>query len=179
MRDGVLDAVSRFRPYQRGESPPANAFCTANGYFRLKDGRDVAGDAQLVVTFPGMPGVSFSLNVYGLVEPSKEPPFAQRVAHDLAELAQAGGQVRQVREGKREYGGQAGDMIAIRVPSEDRGGGDDYKYFWHAEGRPMDPYRPEMEAELLTDGAGGIDQDALDSLWDSLMSGLQLRGGAR
>ncbi len=111
-----------------------------------------------------MPGVSFSLNMYGLVDVSREPPFAQRVARDLAELTQAVGQVSRLHEGKREYGGQAGDMVAIRVPSEDRGGDDDYKYFWHAQGRPMDPYRPEIEAELLADGAGSVDQDALDVL---------------
>lgn len=179
VRDGVLNAVSRYSPTERGELPPADGFCTENGYFRLKDGRDVAGDAQLVVTFPGMPGVSFSLNIYGLVEPSKEPPFAQRVARDLVELTQMGGQVESLHEGTREYAGQAGNMVAISVPSQDHGGTDDYKYFWHADGRPMDPRKPEVEAELLAEGAHGIDREALDALWVSLMDGLQLRSGVR
>ncbi|MGY0653026.1 T6SS immunity protein Tli4 family protein [Luteimonas sp. A537] len=179
VRDGVLETISRYSPRERDTSPPANAFCTANGYFRLKDGKDVAGDAQLVVTFPDMPGVSFSLSIYGLVEPSKEPAFAQRVARDLAELTQLGGQVKRLHEGEREYGGQTGGMVAISVPSEDPGVGDDFKYFWHAAGRPMDPYKPEIEAELLADGARGIDQDALDALWNKLMGGFQLRGGMR
>src|SRR5690606_9498856 len=80
VRNGVLDAVARSRPRVPGVSAPPDAFCASNGHFRLKDGRDVAGDAQLVVTFPGKPAVSFSLNTYGLVEPSDEPSFAQRAA---------------------------------------------------------------------------------------------------
>lgn len=176
VRDGVLDAVSRYTPQAHGSTAPADAFCTANGYFRLKDGRDVAGDAQLVVTFPDLPGVSFSLNIYGLVEPSKEPAFAQRVARDLAELTRLGGQVKRLHEGKREYGGQTGDIVAIGVPSEDSSATDDYKYFWHASGRPMDAYKPEIEAELLVDGARDVDQESLDALWDKLMGSLRLRG---
>lgn len=176
VRDGVFEAVSRYSPRERGTAPPANAFCTAHGYFRLKDGKDVAGDAQLVVTFPDMPGVSFSLSIYGLVEPSKEPAFAQRVARDLAELTQLGGQVKRLHEGQRAYGGQTGGMVAISIASEDRGAGSDFKYFWHAAGRPMDPYKPEIEAELLADGARGIEQETLDALWDRLMRSFQLRG---
>lgn len=179
VRDGVVDAVSRYLPHRRDASPPAGAFCTANGYFRLKDGRDVAGDAQLAVIFPALPGVSFSLNLYGLAEPSKEPPFSQRVARDLAELGRLGGPLKRLHEGKREYGGQIGDMVAVSVPSEDPRGGDSYKYFWHAQGRPMDAYKPEIEAELLANEAPGVSQQTLDTLWESLMDGFQLRANAR
>jgi hypothetical protein len=174
VRDGVLETIARYRVHVSGESPPADAFCTSNGYFRLKDGADVAGDAQLFVTFLDMPRITFSLNIHGLVQPANEPSFAERAARDLAEIASLGGQVSRLRDGRREYGGQAGQMVAISVSSDD-GGNDVYKYFWHATGRPLDAYAPEIEAELLADDGHGVNQRVLDALWDDLMGGLQLR----
>ena len=179
IRDGVLDAVSRYRPRVSGEQPPIDAFCTVNGHFRLRGNEDVAGDAQLAVTFTDMPGVSFSLNIYGLVKASKELSFVERAARDLLELTRLGGRVKRLHSGKRSYGGQSGDIVAIRMASEDNDTGYDYKYFWHAAGRPMDAYAPEIEAELLAEGAHGLDQDALDALWAELMEGFRLRRDAR
>lgn len=179
VRDGVLNDVSRYRPRVSGVQPPTDAFCTANGYFQLRDNEDVAGDAQLAVTFTDMPGVSFSLNIYGLVKASKELSFVERAARDLLELTSLGGRVKRLHSGKRSYGGQSGDIVAIRMASEDNDTGYDYKYFWHAAGRPMDAYAPEIEAELLAEGAHGLDQDALDALWAELMEGFRLRRDAR
>lgn len=175
VRDGVVDAVSRYQPRARGTAPPAAAFCAANWYYLLKSDGDVAGDAQLVVTFARRPGVTFSLNIHGLVEPAKEPPFAQRVARDLAELTRLGGQVKQLHAGERRYGGQSGEVVAIHVSGEGAGAGGDYKYFWHAPGRPMDAYVPEIEAELVAEGGHGIGQEELDTLWAELMEGFKLR----
>lgn len=178
VRDGVLEAIARYRPHVSGESPPADAFCTSNGYFRLKDGSDVAGDAQLFVTFPEMPGVTFSLNIHGLVQPGKEPSFVERAARDLAEITSLGGQVSRLRDGRHEYAGQTGQMVAISVSSYE-GGSDAYKYFWHAPGRSLDAYAPEIEAELMTEDGYSVSQPVLDALWDELMGGLQLRRSAR
>lgn len=179
IRDGVLDAVARFRPNTQGVPVPPDAFCTSNGHFRLEDGRDVAGDVQLVVTFQGKPGLTFALNAYGLVEPSEEPLFALRAARDLVELARNTGRVKSLHEGGRRYGGQTGQLIATSVLPEGREDGKTYRYSWHAAGRPRDPYAPEIEVELLAEGMHGLDQVELDELWDDLMTSFQLRRDAR
>ena len=43
----------------------------------------------------------------------------------------------------------------------------------------MDAYKPEIEAELLANEAPGVSQQTLDTLWESLMDGFQLRANAR
>lgn len=174
IRDGILETVSRYRPRRDGVSPLRDAFCSVHGAYLIRDGTDVAGDAQLVVTFPEMPEVTFSLTIYGLVGGGREQPFLQRVARDFAGLVRLEGRVRKLHGGRRKYGGQQGRIAAVRMPSED-GPGWDYRYFWHAPGRPMDAYAPEIEAELVVQAAHGFDRQAVDALWLELMKSLTLR----
>ena len=175
VRDGVLDTTTRYSPGTNAKQAPSDAFCASAGWFRLKNRQDVAGDAQLVVTFPDMPGVTFSLNLHGLAEPSREPPFAQRAARDLADLSGAGGVVEPLQQGKREYGSQSGDLVAIAARSGDRADAKAYKYFWHAKGKVKDPYSPEIEAELTSDGRTPLEAAAIENLWNGLMASFQLR----
>lgn len=177
VRDGVLKDVERFTPLPSNEVPNSNGFCTGNGVFELKDRHDVGGDAQLYVTFPAHPGLKFSLNLYGLVERSKEPSFLERVGRDLAELGGLGGNVRTLHRGSREYAGQKGALVAISTPLENGGEGRAYKYFWHADGKPLDPFLPEIEAELMTDtDSSSVDADTIEALWQQIMESLQARG---
>ena len=177
VRDGVLEDMARFTPYPANGIPKSNGFCTGNGVFALKDRHDVGGDAQLYVTFPAHPGLKFSLNLYGLVERSKEPSFMERVGRDLAELGGIGGNVHTLHRGSREYAGQKGQLVAISMPGEDGGSGNAYKYFWHADGVPQDPFRPEIEAEMMTDtDASSVDGETIEALWQQIMGSLQPRG---
>lgn len=177
VRDGVRKSVSRFTPLATGEIPASTGFCTGNGVFELRDRRDVGGDAQLYVTFPTHPGLKFSLSLYGLVERSKEPPFMERVGRDLMELGGLGGNVRTLHRGAREYTGQKGALVAVSMPLEEGRGAYAYKYFWHADGEPQDPFLPEIEAELMTDAdASSVDADTIEELWQQIMGSLQARG---
>lgn len=176
VRDGARKSISRFTPLSANEIPESNGFCTGNGVFALKDRNDIGGDAQVYVTFRAHPGLTFSLNLYGLVERSEEPSFAERAGRDLAELLGLGGKVRTLHRGSREHAGQKGQLVAVSMPSED-GDGHAYKYFWHAEGIPLDPFRPEIEAELMTDADGSsVDADTIEALWQQIMGSLQARG---
>jgi len=177
VREGVRRSVSRFTPLPPNEIPKSNGFCTGNGVFALKDREDVGGDAQLYVTFPEYPGVKFSLNLYGLVKRSEEPSFLERVGRDLVELAGFGGKVRTLHRGSREYAGQKGQLVAVSMPAEDGSGQRACKYFWHAAGKPLDPFLPEIEAELMTDTDGtSVDADTIEALWQQIMGSLQARG---
>lgn len=176
VRDGVLDAVARFTPLAEGKVPESDGFCTGNGVFALRDRNDIGGDAQLYVTFPAYPGLSFSLSLYGLVERSEEPSFIERVGRGLVDLVLFGGKVRTLHRGSRKYAGQEGRLVAISMRSEDSGGGRAYKYFWHADGEPLDPFRPEIEAELMTDTDGSeVDADTIEVLWRQIMGSLRAR----
>lgn len=177
VRDGVKKSIERFTPLPANEIPQSNGFCTGNGVFAIRGRHDVGGDAQLYVTFPAYPGLKFSLNLYGLVERSKEPSFMERVGRDLAELGGLGGNVRTLHRGSREYGGQKGQLVAISMPLEDGGSGHAYKYFWHADGELRDPFRPEVEAEMMTEtDASSVDVDTIEALWQQIMGSLQARG---
>jgi len=177
IRDGVGRSVSRFTPLPANEIPQSNGFCTGNGVFALKDRKDVGGDAQLYVTFPQYPGVKFSLNLYGLVEHSEEPSFLERVGRDLMELTGFGGKMRTLHRGGRKYAGQNGQLVAVSMPAEDGSDRRAYKYFWHAAGKPLDPFLPEIEAELMTDTDGtSVDADTIEELWQQIMGSLQARG---
>ena len=177
VRDGVLAVVSRFAPLASEEVPGSDGFCTGNGVFAIRDRHDIGGDASLYATFPQHPGLRFSLSLYGLVEPVDKPSFLERVGRGLFELAASGGKVRTLHRGSREYAGQKGKLVAISMPAEDGSDQRAYKYFWHAEGKPLDPFLPEIEAELMTDTDGtSVDADTIDALWEQVMGSLQARG---
>src|SRR5690606_8910218 len=177
VRDGVLKDVGRFTPLAEGEIPRSNGFCTGNGVVAINGPQDVGGDAQLYVTFPAHPGLKFSLSLYGLVERSQEPSFLERVGRDLMELTGFGGKVRTLHRGSRKYAGQKGQLVAVSMPSEDGSGGRAYKYFWHADGEALDPFVPEIEAELMTDtDASSVDRETVEALWNQIMGSLEARG---
>lgn len=182
IRDGASKSIERFTPLSANEIPASTGFCTGNGVFALKGRDDVGGDAQVYVTFPDYPGVKFSLNLYGLVKRNEEPSFLERMGRDLAELLALGGKVRTLHRGAREYAGQKGQLVAVSMPAEDGSDRRAYKYFWHAQGKPLDPFLPEIEAELMTDSDGtSVDADAVEALWEQIMGSLEPRvsGGAK
>ncbi len=177
VRDGVLATAERFTPLTAGEVPASGGFCTGNGVFALRGRNDVGGDASLYVTFPEYPGLHFSLSLYGLVARGDKPSFLERVGRGFFELAMSGGKVRTLHRGTRTHAGQKGRLVAISMPLEDGGKGRAYKYFWHADGVPLDPFRPEIEAELMTDtDASSVDADTLEAIWQQVMGSLQARG---
>ena len=145
--------------------------------FALRDRHDVGGDASLYVTFAEYPGLRFSLSLYGLVEPGDKPSFLERAGRSIVELALTGGKVRTMHRGSRTYAGQKGKLVAISMPAEDGSDRRAYKYFWHVAGKPLDPFLPEIEAELMTDTDGtSVDADAIEALWRQIMGSLQARG---
>lgn len=177
VRRGVLAAVARFTPLASGEVPGSGGFCTGNGVFSLKGRDDVGGDASLYVTFPEHPGLHFSLSLYGLVAAGDKPSFLERIGRGLFELGMSGGKVRTLHRGRRTHAGQKGKLVAISMPLEDGGSGHAYKYFWHADGVPQDPFRPEIEAELMTGtDASSVDAETIEALWQQIMGSLQARG---
>ncbi|GAA3926629.1 T6SS immunity protein Tli4 family protein [Luteimonas lutimaris] len=177
VRNGVLAAVARFTPLASGEVPDSGGFCTGNGMFALKGRNDVGGDTSLYVTFPEYPGLHFSMSLYGLVARGDEPSFLERVGRGLFELRMSGGKVRTLHRGTRTHAGQKGKLVAISMPLENGGEGRAYKYFWHADGVPQDPFRPEIEAEMMTDtDASSVDGETIEALWQQIMGSLQPRG---
>jgi len=176
VRDAVLDTVSRFVPLAPGDIPDSDGFCTGNGVFALKARDDVGGDASLYVTFAEYPGLRFSLSLYGLSERGDKPSLMERVGRSVVLLALSGGTIRTLHRGSRRHAGQDGALMAVSMPLEGGGQGRAYKYYWHAVGVPLDPFRPEIEAELMTGtDKSSVDGDTVERLWRQIMESLESR----
>lgn len=177
VRDSVLRASSRFQPLRRDEVPEGPGFCVGNGLF-VEDGvRDVGGDATLVATFPDYPEVSFSIDVSGIVEPSKEGGLQSRIDGEMGLLARVASGARTLRKGSQRYADRDGYLAAISAADED---GPVQKFFWSAEGTPGDARQPMVEIQLMAGDSGPspLEDDELGALWDRLMAGLRQRPGA-
>lgn len=123
--------------------------------------RDVGGDATLVATFPDYPEVNFSIDVSGVVEPSREGGLQSRV------------------DGERglRYAERDGYLAAVSAADED---GPVQKLFWSAEGAPGDVRKPMVEIQLMAGdpGPSPLEDGESGALWDRCMAGLRQRPGA-
>lgn len=174
VRNGVLRASSRFHPLEPGQVPQQSGFCVGNGMF-VEDGPDdVGGDATLVAHFPEYPHVTFSVDVSGILSPSKEGGLQSRIDGEMGFLSRIAPGVRTLRRGERPYAGQDGFLMAVAAEDED---GRVVKYFWGADGVPRDRQRPLVEVQLMVgeSGPSELSEDEVGALWDSLMAGFRLR----
>ena len=177
VRDSVIRASSRFQPLHKDEAPEGPGFCVGNGLF-VEDGvRDVGGDATLVATFPDYPEVSFSVDVFGVAEPSREGGLQSRIDGELGLLTRAAPGARTLRTGPQRYAERDGYLVAISASDE---GERVQKFFWSAEGIPGDARKPMLEIQLMAGDSGPspLDDDELGALWDRLLAGLRQRPGA-
>ncbi len=174
VRESVLRASDGFLPLEPREVPAESGFCVGNGIFREVGPRDVGGDATLVARFPDYSNVSFSIDVSGIAQVSREGGFESRVDGEMSLLSQVATGARTLRRGKQRYASQDGYLVAISVDDED---GRVQKYFWSADGVPNDPRHPLVEVQLVAgeSGPSPLSDEALGALWDRLLAGFRLR----
>lgn len=174
VRESVLRASERFHPLEPGEVPAEPGFCVGNGMFQEDGPQDIGGDATLVARFPEYPNVTFSVDVSGIAQPSREGGLESRVDGEMGLLSRVATGARTLRRGKQRYASQDGYLVAISVDDEE---GRVQKYFWGADGVPNDPRQPLVEIQLMAgeSGPSPLSDEALGELWDRLLAGFRLR----
>ena len=180
VRDRVMSAADSYAPFDSEKIPTQPGFCVGDGLFREKNERDVGGDATLLVRFPDYPDVTFSIDIYGLVEQPRTSFLERRMSRGLGFLAGVSRNIRTLRRGRVRYAGQSGYETGIGAPDEDAAGGRMQKFVFTAEGVANDPRRPALEVQLITGQSGPsplADREAA-ALWERLMNSLRLREGS-